>query len=146
MITISFCFQGFKRFCSKDLDVHQKYKEVIKDFEREKNQKGKEVRNKVFYVSLVATEVGGPKVGQPAKEHYLFDLFTEFEFENLDVVFMGTKELQQFYLDNGGTKKSSKNEVYDVVTYDYLAYFISKNRGSSFIVDEVPFCRHGSKF
>ena len=120
--------------------MRQNYKEVLKDIEREKNQKGKEDRNKVFYVSLVATEVGGPKVGQPAKEHYLFDLFTELELENLDVVFMGTKELQRFYLDREDAKESSKKDV-----YDYLAYLISKNRGSSFIVDEVPFCRRGSK-
>ena len=113
----------------------------MKEIEREKNQEGKQVRNKVFYVSLVATEVAGPKGGQPAKEHYLFDLFTELEFENLDVEFMGTKELQRFYIDREGAKKSSKKDI-----YDYLAYLISKNRGSSFIVDEVPFFRRGSKF
>ena len=84
----------------------------------------------MFFISLVATS----KDGFPEREHYLYDIATEMEFEGFRVTFLSAKEIKDFY-----RKHHPDFDEDEVTIYEMTQFFIHMNKGSSFFLDEVPF-------
>jgi len=84
----------------------------------------------VFFISLVATSF----IGFPEREHYLYDIATEMEFQGFRVKFLSAKEIKDFY-----RKYHPHFDKYQVTVYEMMQFFIYMNKGSSFFLDEVPF-------
>ena len=84
----------------------------------------------VYFLSLVATS----RNGFPEREHYLYDIATEMEFQGFRVTFLSAKEIREFY-----RKHHPKFDENEVTIYEMTLFFIQTNKGSSFFLDEVPF-------
>ena len=84
----------------------------------------------VYFISLVATSFRG----FPDREHYLYDVATEMEFQGFQVTFLSAKEIKEFYRKHHPHFDESK-----VTIYEMTQFFIHMNKGSSFFLDEVPF-------
>ena len=89
---------------------------------------------KVYFISLVATSF----LGFPEREHYLYDIATEMEFQGFRVKFLSVKEIKEFYREHHPHFDESK-----VTIYEMTQFFIHMNKGSSFFLDEVPFISIG---
>ena len=77
----------------------------------------------VYFISLVAS----CNKGFPVREHYLYDVATEMEFQGFRVKFVSVKEIKNFY------RKHHPNFDEDKVTiYEMTQFFIQMNKGSSF--------------
>ena len=84
----------------------------------------------VFFISLVASSI----LGFPEREHYLYDVATEMEFQGFRVNFLSVKEIKDFYRKHHPDFDEKK-----VTIYEMTQFFIQMNKGSSFFLDEVPF-------
>ena len=72
--------------------------------------------------------------GFPEREHYLYDIATEKEFQGFRVAFLSSKEIQDFYRKHHPDFDEKK-----VTIYEMTQFFIQMNKGASFFLDEVPF-------
>ena len=105
-------------------------------------EKRKNLKPKAFFLSLVAST---PE-GIPTKEHYLYDVATEMELQGFQVKFLSSQDLKEFY-DNHKEESSeaiSVDEEPDI--YQLVLFFIEKNPGGSFFMDEVPFIASDDDF
>ena len=84
----------------------------------------------MYFISLVATSTDG----FPEREHYLYDIATEMEFQGFRVKFLSVKEIKDFYRKHHPDFDEKK-----VTIYEMTQFFIQMNKGSSFFLDEVPF-------
>ena len=90
----------------------------------------KKKEKKVFFLSLAAFEKTS---GRPSKELSLFDVFTEVELEEYEIEFMSCQDLEEYYHEWEGDKTRSPD------IYELAKYVMTKNPGSHFFLDEVPF-------
>ena len=90
-------------------------------------QQAEKCENPVYYISLLASDVKG----RPDRPRLIFDLLTEVEFNNKEVIFLDIEGLMQ--------ERNTAHDGADV--YDLVEIFIKENRGADVIIDECPFLR-----
>ena len=87
-------------------------------------------KERAYFICLVGTR----SKGKVAKEHYLYDVATEMELQGLQVKFLSTKGIQEFY-----RKHHPDFNEDDVDIYQMTLFFVEIHKRSSFFFDEVPF-------
>ena len=84
----------------------------------------------VYFISLIASD----QTGFPEKFRYIFDIVSEnYDFKGTNVQYYDVNRLWEEYQMDHPNAKKDQVDVFELATD-----LISKNQGSSFIVDEVP--------
>ena len=71
----------------------------------------------------------------------MYDIATEMELQGIQVKFLSSKDIQEFYRKHHPDYNERKVDIYEMTLF-----FVAMHRKSSFFFDEVPFVLgHGGK-